>query len=35
MVNAKFGNKAISRLIRASGIQVHKYFTALIPWSIP
>lgn len=34
MVNAKFGNKAISRPIRASGVQVRKYFTALIPWNI-
>ena len=35
MVNAKFGNKAISRPIRASGVQVRKYFTALIPCNSP
>lgn len=29
MVNAKFGNKAISRPIRASDIQVRKYFCIL------
>ena len=34
MVNAKFGNKVISRPIRASGVQVRKYFTPLIPWNI-
>ena len=34
MVHAKFGNKAISRPIRASGVKVRKCFTALIPWNI-